>query len=102
MLVAGFNHMITFFVNDKTFTKGSDTLTRRDLGKAWCAFNTTDKVHVMENDEVTYNIVTFTTWYRSDVNSDSFIEFNGEEYEILNINILGYRHGMKIEARIVK
>jgi hypothetical protein len=94
--------MITFFVNDKTFTKGTDTLTRRDLGKAYCAFKATEKVHVLENDEVTYNVVNFTTWWRDDVNSDGFIEFNNEDYVILDVQPIGYRHGMKIEARLVK
>ena len=94
--------MITFFVRDTVFDKGTDTLTRRDLGQAWSAFKATDKVHVMENDEVTYSIVNFTTWWRDDVNSDSFIEFDSEEYMILDVQPIGFRHGMKIEARLVK
>lgn len=102
MLVAGFNHMITFFVRDTTFVKGIDTLARRDLGQVWSAFKATDKVHTLENDSVTYHVVNFTTWWRSDVDSDSFIEFEGEEYMILDIQPIGFRHGMRIEARLVK
>jgi hypothetical protein len=102
MLVSSFDHVITLFDYEDTFSKGISTKVRRNLGKVFCSYRQTSKEVIGSDGDITNVISDFTMWFRDDLNSDCFIEFNGEKYEIVKIKLHGHRHGLTATAKLVK
>lgn len=98
------NRRIT--IQEKTVTRGTsggEAFTWTDKVLLWAQANDEGGKEVVENEAlITVHLMDFVLRYRTDLDTEMRIIYNTKIYEILSIDELGFKVGLKITTQKIE